>query len=101
MPTATDTQDPKALELAQRMAGKSNEEKAKMLREYAKAELGAEFPSETPTVTLSDEQLSRIFSGVADETKKVVKEAAEETHQRYNMNAGHAKDLAEREVTSA
>jgi HK97 family phage major capsid protein len=95
MPTPV-SEEQQLQDLNQRMLGKSKAEQAEILRGYMNDQLGVkpETPKE-PVVQLSEEQFNRVFTGAIDEARKVAKEAADDTQQKYDLSRGAAKSAAE------
>lgn len=100
-----DTTTNKALspeDIAKRLAELPEDKRAAELMKVA-AEMGMnpQAGGSEPHIELSDEQFTRLFTGMKDEAAKVAKEAAEATERKYNLNPTEAKAAAENEVSRA
>jgi HK97 family phage major capsid protein len=79
-------------QIAKRLAAVPEEEQAAELGKIAQ-EAGVATPE--PSIILSEEEQSRLVSGIIGEAKKVVEERAKEVEQRYSIPHGEAVALVE------
>src|SRR4051794_40035605 len=83
-------------EMEKRLAGKTGADYAAELRKIASETEGVKVEEvKEPTVQLTEEQFDRMFSGILDETKKVVEQATEQIERKYDLSPADAKAKAE------
>jgi len=89
-------------DIAKRLTELPPEQRAAELVKVAK-EMGLkpETAAGEPHIELSDDQFTRLFSGMKEEAAKVVKEAAGEAERKYNLNPSDAGYAAEGVVATA